>query len=126
MTNSGGTNPPLICGINTGQHSEYAVKMSLSHSKMSSSAVYVDASTSGGCNNLVFEFGDPVTGMTTAVTRTWSIKVTQYSCDSGTLLAPSGCTEYFYGQQSGTVQTYNYQDGAGEQLANQEQTFCVR
>ena len=60
---------------------------------------------------------------TTLATRSWSIRVTQLECGSETL-APSGCTQYFYGDTSGTVQTYNY-DG-GLHLANQNQVQCIR
>ena len=53
------------------------------------------------------------------------MQVTQYSCDFDNL-APDGCTQYFFGSTTGTVQSYNFNDGAGEHLANQDQAICVR
>ena len=82
--------------------------------------VYVDASDS--CNDLVFQLGANGRG-TNVAPRSWSIKVTQYSCDYNNL-APDGCTQYFFGPNSQTVQTYNY-DG-GYQLADQNQNICIR
>ena len=49
--------------------------------------VYVDASPN--CNDLAFQLG---TNAAAATTRSWSIKVTQYSCDYPNL-APSGCDQ---------------------------------
>ena len=49
--------------------------------------------------------------------------MTQYSCDYNNL-APTGCTQYYFGAQTDTVQTYNF-DG-GQHLANQNQNICVR
>ncbi len=72
--------------------------------------------------------------------------MSQYPCDYPNL-APSGCTQYFFGTQSGTIRTYNYNSGNGyqalffktilhttfklqntnlPQLANQQQQQCVR
>ena len=39
-------------------------------------------------------------------------------------LAPAGCTQYFYGNDAGTVKTYNY--AGGLHLANQQQVQCIR
>jgi len=50
-------------------------------------------------------------------------KVTQYDCNFNNL-APSGCTQYFFGATSQAVQTFNYDGGA--QLAEQNQNICVR
>ena len=61
--------------------------------------VYVDSSTA--CNDLNFLLG------TSSTAKTWSIRITQLECTSD-ILAPSGCTQYFYGDDSGTVKTYNY------------------
>ena len=60
---------------------------------------------------------------TTLATRSWTIRVTQLECGSDGL-APAGCTQYFYGSDSGTVNTYNYQ--GGRHLANQNQVQCIR
>jgi len=98
VTNPGGSStPPAICGTNTNEH------------------MYVDSSTA--CNDLNFLLG------TSSTAKTWSIRITQLECTSD-ILAPSGCTQYFYGDDSGTVKTYNY---AGSQhLANQRQIQCIR
>ena len=82
--------------------------------------VYVDADE--GCNDLTFQLGG--TGVGTAISnRQWSIKVSQYDCDYNNL-APEGCTQYFYGSSSQTVQSFNF-DG-GQHLADQNQNICVR
>lgn len=102
VNNPGGSTPPIICGTNTGEH------------------MYVDASTA--CNDLTFLLGETASG-TTLATRSWNIRVTQYECNSG-LLAPPGCTQYFYGSDTGSVQSYNF---AGDyHLANQRQNICIR
>lgn len=49
--------------------------------------VYVDASNS--CNQLAFQLASAAA---TTITRSWSIKVTQYSCDYPNL-APNGCDQ---------------------------------
>jgi hypothetical protein len=50
--------------------------------------------------------------------------VSQYRCDFSNL-APSGCTQYFFGPSgTGIVQTFNF-DGR-RHLANQNQEICVR
>lgn len=97
---------PVICGTNTGFH------------------VYLDASDA--CHSLDFQLGNVATGVSTAATRSWSIKVNQYSCDFENL-APAGCTQYHFGS-SGTnyIQTFNYQSGSGKHLADQRQVICVR
>ena len=83
--------------------------------------MYVDASEF--CNDLNFQLGSSAVG-TTLATRTWSVKATQYSCDYNNL-APSGCTQYFFGGDgTGTVQTFNF--AGGQHLANQNQNICVR
>ena len=51
--------------------------------------------------------------------------MTQYSCNYPNL-APSGCTQYFFGMTTGTLNTFNYNGGNGQHLANQDQSFCVR
>lgn len=100
---------PVICGTNSGYH------------------VYFDAVDA--CNSLDFQLGNNVLGAST-VTRSWSIKVNQYSCDYENL-APGGCTQYHFGS-SGTnyAQTFNYQSSSsvasGKHLADQTQIICVR
>ncbi len=99
---SGGA-PPTICGINTGQH------------------MYVDSHPED-CNDLTLQLGQNGVGTGVAM-RQWSIKITQYTCDFNNL-APDGCTQYYFGSSSQTVQTYNF-DG-GQHLARQDQNICVR
>ena len=82
--------------------------------------MYVDSSKA--CNDLSFLLGSTASG-TTLATRSWSVRVTQLECGSD-LLAPSGCTQYYYGSSTGTVQSFNY-DG-GQHLANQQQSICFR
>eukprot|EP00096_Caligus_rogercresseyi_P010378 TRINITY_DN375_c0_g1_i1.p1 TRINITY_DN375_c0_g1~~TRINITY_DN375_c0_g1_i1.p1 ORF type:complete len:395 (+),score=18.45 TRINITY_DN375_c0_g1_i1:51-1235(+) len=97
VTNPGGSTPPTICGVNNGEH------------------MFLDSSEQ--CNDLVFNLASE------NVRQTWNIKVTQYSCDFDNL-APSGCTQYFFGSKSGTLKTYNF-DG-GQHLDSQDQRICIR
>ena len=57
ISNPGGAVPPIICGINTGQH------------------MWVPASDQ--CNMMTFDLDTGNSG----TTRTWQIKVTQYECN---------------------------------------------
>jgi len=102
VSSPGTTNPPVICGTNTGQH------------------MYVDVCQD--CVDLTFQLGSTAVG-TTLATRAYSIKVTQYACDYSNL-APSGCTQYYFGATTASVQTYNF--AGGQHLANQRQQICVR
>jgi len=77
--------------------------------------IYVDASAD--CNDLVFYLG--------ATGYSYSIRITQYNCEYENL-APKGCTEYLFGEQTGYIYTYNWDDGNGYHLANQEQNICIR
>lgn len=84
-------NLPVICGVNSGYH------------------VYFDASDD--CHSLNFQLGNVATGIASIATRTWSIKVTQYSCDYENL-APNGCDQWHFGSDaSNYVQTFNFQVG---------------
>jgi len=101
-------NLPVICGVNSGYH------------------VYFDADDD--CHQLNFQLGNVANGLTTVATRTWSIKVSQYSCDYENL-APTGCDQYHFASSSSNyVQTFNFQmgRGTGRHLANQHQQICVR
>ncbi len=55
----------------------------------------------------------------------FTAKVTQLSCNHP-LLAPQGCTQYFFGVNMDTVRSFNYNNGNGLHLANQDQSICVR
>ncbi|XP_071749656.1 uncharacterized protein [Lepeophtheirus salmonis] len=101
VTNPGGTTPPVICGLNTGEH------------------MYVDASDA--CNSLVFQFGANAPGVA-SVQRQWSIKVSQIR-NGDISMAPKGCTQYFTGTK-GVVRSYNFQGKT--HLARQNQNICVR
>jgi len=96
---------PRICGTNTGEH------------------VYFEASED--CNHLSFQFGTAAIGISAIASRSFSIKVTQIGCDSE-LLAPEGCTQYYYGSGASHVRTFNYNSGNGRHLADQDQLICVR
>ncbi len=85
--------------------------------------MYFDASDD--CNDLNFQIGNVANGVSAAATRSWSIKVVQYSCNYENL-APTGCTQWFYESATNYVQSFNYQAGAGKHLADQKQTICVR
>merc|ERR1711936_42063 len=104
VTNPGGTAPPVICGTNTGKH------------------MYVDSNDA--CNDLAFLLGTSAVD-TTTVTQSWSIRITQYACDYQNL-APSGCTEYLFGDTTGQISSYNFNSGNGYNLANQNQKICIR
>jgi len=56
--------------------------------------MYVDANVA--CNDLSILLGQNPNGVASVASRSWSIRVTQLECGSN-LLAPSGCTQYFYG-----------------------------
>lgn len=103
FANPGGSStPPSICGSNSNEH------------------MYVDSSDQ--CNELSMLLGTTAVG-TTIPTRSWTIRVTQLECGSDNL-PPAGCTQYFFGSDTGTVKTYNY-DG-GYHLGNQNQVQCIR
>ena len=52
-------------------------------------------------------------------------QITQYDCNYDNL-APSGCTQYFFGSDTGMVQSFNYDGGSGTHLADQNQNMCIR
>ena len=60
-----------------------------------------------------------------SVSQSWSIRITQYACDYQNL-APSGCTEYLFGSSTGQISSYNFNNGNGYNLANQNQKICIR
>jgi len=92
---------PWLCGTNTGYHS------------------YIDLSqTADDDATLTFTLAD-------AVTNQWKIKVTQFSCNDPTVAAQAGCFQYFTGL-TGTIQSYNYNSGNGNQLSTQAWKGCVR
>jgi hypothetical protein len=50
-------------------------------------------------------------------------QITQISCYDANK-APAGCTQWFYGSTTGTINSYNYANLV--QLANQQQSICIR
>ena len=84
-------------------------------------SVYVDVSGSQ-CNDLNMLLGASGVG-NSITTRSWSIRITQYSCNYANL-APEGCIEYFFGSDTGTITNYN--NGGGTHLNDQFQKSCIR
>jgi len=103
VSNPGGPSPPQICGNNVDEH------------------MYVDMGAE--CIDLTFQLST-----TGSLEAKWNIRVTQY--DSGyDNLAPFGCTQYFWKQDSdsdgkGTIQSYNW--SGARHLADQNQVICIR
>ncbi len=105
VTNPSGVAPPAICGTNSNMH------------------MYVGSSSA--CNDLAVSIISSQGVGTDKVNPIWRIRVTQYSCDFDNL-APDGCTQYFFGPSAGTVESFNFREGQGQHLANQNQNICVR
>merc|ERR1739844_253497 len=102
---TGAPHIPTVCGTLTGEH------------------MYIDASTD--CNNLEFVFGQTAVGVTTLATRSITIKASQLACGDSNL-APSGCSQYYWGTGgASTIKSFGY-DGSTSHLAEQAQTICVR
>jgi len=55
----------------------------------------------------------------------WRIKVTQISCADEDKLAPPGCLTYATGT-SGTIMSFNNQNGNGELLTNAKYSHCIK
>lgn len=113
------TNPPIVCGILTGQH------------------MYVEADTDRG-NEFTFQFADSAIaatvvstqkGITTLATRTWDITITHVECNSA-VLPPTGCTKYYWNAAGrATLENYNYSaadDTASYHLGQQHERMCIR
>ena len=84
--------------------------------------VYFEASDM--CNSLDFQLGNTANGVSTVATRSWSIRVSQYSCDYENL-APTGCNQWYFGSgATGYIYSFNY--SGGKHLANQRQVSCIR
>lgn len=114
------SNPPILCGTNTGYH------------------MYLEADNDRGAY-LSFHFADAAStadtttnarGVNTLATRAWDITATQIECTSATL-PPPGCTQYYWGAGGSYVlYSYNYQSStvgtANTHLAQQHQRMCIR
>jgi len=91
-----GSQPPVICGTNTGYHMLFEA--------------------SDACASLALSW-------TAATPRQWDIKISQFECGSDRYAPPPGCTQYFTGA-TGFIQSYNY--AGGLHLANQDYSACIR
>ncbi|XP_059087177.1 uncharacterized protein LOC131883677 [Tigriopus californicus] len=104
VTAPGGVGSPVICGFNSGQH------------------IIVDASDQ--CHKAAFTLSG------SAATRSWDIKVTQYTC-SQQEGGPDGCLQYFTGT-SGTISSFNFPTASAAvsaqttHLSNQCYNICIR
>jgi len=103
VSNPGGPSPPQICGNNVDEH------------------MYVDMGAE--CIDLTFQLS-----LTGSLDAKWNIRVTQYEKTYDNL-APFGCTQYFWKQDSdsdgkGTIQSYNW--SGARHLADQNQVICIR
>jgi len=96
-------NPPVICGINTGQH------------------MYLEMGTLAA-DTAALTF---ITSAATAITdRAWRIKVTQISCKS-TERAPSHCVQWLTGV-AGNIKTYGFGTASAQLLQSQNYVNCLR
>jgi len=110
------TNPPVVCGTQTGMH------------------VYVEADVDR-CNRLTVNIADAVTtsltmtnarGLIATATREWDIRAQMIECTSLTL-PPPGCTQYFWGSGKYIINSANWVTaGTSIHLANQHDRFCIR
>jgi len=108
IANPSGPNPPIFCGIMTGQH------------------MYIEASTS--CHTMLATIGS----LDTTTSREWSMRVSQIECSSD-MLAPGGCLQYYTGT---TGYLYNFGWSGTAVLAasattaqhqnNQHYNICIR
>jgi len=98
---------PVICGTNTGYH------------------MIVDSDGSS-CHNANF-----VVGGTTATSRSWEIRVTQYACGDTDISGAPGCLQY-YTATAGNIQNFAWPPtatvvtGAITHLENQKYDICMR
>ena len=76
--------------------------------------MYIEASNE--CNILNFNLAGTVNSK-------WDIRIIQLHCNSNSL-APVDCTQYYFGQTSGTIHSYNFNGGL--HLAKQNQLICIR
>ena len=55
----------------------------------------------------------------------YRIRVTQLACEDTALLAPPGCLTYST-DLAGTISSFNYADGTGEMINNQNFYHCIK
>jgi len=101
VTSPSGTNPPVICGTNTGNH--MYVDTGRNTAKAATIAIALAISTTA---------------------RSWKIKVRMLECDSMSL-APSGCLQYFTGV-GGKFTSFNNPTSSPQIFKNQQYTVCMR
>ncbi|XP_037085523.1 uncharacterized protein LOC119106035 [Pollicipes pollicipes] len=95
--------PPVICGVNGGQH------------------MYVDVSPGSG-SQLTLQ---ATTSGTETTARDWRVRVSQIACDNPAR-APAGCLQY-YTNSTGTIKSFSFDTNeAGPHLASQRYAICVR
>lgn len=114
------TTVPIICGINSGNHSKVPFMSFLPtfSGDVLIPTVYLEVAPDNTPITLSVITSGP------AYSRTWKIKITQIRCPSS-YKAPEGCLQYFMGV-SGTIRTYNFDFVGGMQLANQDYSSCIR
>jgi len=96
--NANGAGTPVICGLNTNQH------------------MYIEVGDDDSAT-VAFTFAD------VDATRSFEIKVTQFTCDSE-MRPPEGCLQYHMGI-AGSLQTFNF-DNDDVHLADQQYNICIR
>jgi len=102
---------PVICGTNTGQHMILDSDGSTCHSVMA----LIDTDTTA--------------------TRSWTIHVSQYTCQNRYSGGPSGCLQYFYDSglsNAGTISNFGFDRSVTSiastvtHLSNQQYNICIR
>jgi hypothetical protein len=91
--------PTNLCGVLTGQH----VYLSVANS---TNVTLTIALSSVGAQN-------------------WRILVRQYESSQTTVLAPRGCLQYF-NALSGTISSFNNNNGLGQALINHNYPICIK
>ena len=106
VTSPGAQGSPIICGTNSGYHSEYYLLMGVfSKQKNTLGNWYINHDIavildSDGASCLDANF---FIGTSTTVTRSWKILVTQYNCGQEDVSGPPGCLQY-HSSSSGYIQ----------------------
>jgi len=98
---SGGNNPPVLCGVNDGQHL-------LVDTGMSGAAAVATVTTDADTNR----------------NRSWRIQITQIDCDDPNK-PDAGCAQFFPAP-SGEFTSFNWNAGNGRFLETQSYTICFK
>lgn len=91
--------PTNLCGVLSGQH------------------VYLSVANSGNVTLTI--------ALASLGSQNWRILVRQYESTQTNLLAPRGCLQYFT-TLSGTISSFNNNNGLGQQLINHNYPICIR